>query len=119
MKIAASRSEKENERGVVFFFFKCPPQHGPAGSLLPAPTTCFPEGRHYGGTGSGCFPGGPNFAICMRSDSESWWQLLPAWTKLWQLLIEEGKALKSPAENVPSPKNHPVFLHGIDLQLLI
>lgn len=73
MKTAGSRSEKENERGILFiYFFQCPPQHGLAGSLLPAPITCFPEGRHYGGAGSGCFPEGPNFAICVRSDLEIW-----------------------------------------------
>lgn len=31
----------------------------------------FPRGD-YGGAGSGCFPEGPNFAICMRSDLEIW-----------------------------------------------
>lgn len=45
------------------------------------------------------FPRGPNLAICTRSDSKSWWQLLK----------EEEKALKSPAENVHSPKNRPAF----------
>lgn len=61
--------------------------------LLPfCPTTCFPEGTHSGGAGSGGFLGGQMlpFAWDLTQRAGSWW---------W-LLKEEEKALKSPAEEL-------------------
>lgn len=124
MKTAGSRSAKEKERGFFFFLSVLSMVQLAACCLLPILShLLFPRGKALWWCRHGCSPGKaiPNFAICddLTQRAGSWWRLLSTRTKQWQLLIEEEKALKSPAENVHSPKNRPVFLHGIDLELLI